>query len=155
MVSGAYIGTDLMDNRFSDASVQERDRAFATGLLGYSWHMNKGTVIGKVESVASPFRIFSGHRLAFETGPSRESYAVESADAIHPSGTDAFAIMRYEDTGLTAATALERVSPPGLPYRVVAFGFPFETIHGEHERRELMTDVLKFLCARPSHAAVR
>ena len=153
MVSGAYIGTDLMDNPYSEAATVERDRLFATGLLGYSWHMDKGTVNGKVETVTSPFKIFGHHRLVFETGPSRESYAVESPDAIQPSGTDAFAIMRYEENGLTAATALERVSPPKLPYRVVALGFPFETIHGEHDRSTLMTDILRFLCAKPAHAS--
>ncbi len=153
MVSGAYIGTDLMDNPYSDDATAERDRLFATGLLGYSWHMNKGAVNGKVESVASPFKLFGHHKLVFETGSSRDSYAVESPDAIHPSGTDAFTIMRYEENGLTAATALERVSPPRLPYRVVAFGFPFETIHGEQERNSLMTDILKFLCAKPAHAS--
>jgi len=153
MVSGAYIGTDLMDNPYSEAATVERDRLFATGLLGYSWHMDKGTVNGKVETVTSPFKIFGHHRLVFETGPSRESYAVESPDAIQPSGTDAFAIMRYEENGLTAATALERVSPPKLPYRVVALGFPFETIHDEHDRSTLMTDILRFLCAKPAHAS--
>ena len=59
-----------------------------------------------------------------------------------------FTIMRYDENGLTAATALEREienGRPGAAYRVVAMGFPFEVIKGEDNRSKLMREVLKFL----------
>ena len=51
MVSGAYIATDLLDNRFADAATKERDRIFATSILGYDWQLGKGTIDGKVSTV--------------------------------------------------------------------------------------------------------
>lgn len=145
MVSGAYIGTDLMDNPHTDSATRESDRRFATDILGYEWHIGKGSVDGKVSVVPSPFRMFNRSELTFETGPSADSYAVESPDAIRPAGTDAFTVMRYDENGLTAATAMERLAASGRSYRVLAMGFPFETIHGEKDRTNLMVDILRFL----------
>ena len=68
-----------------------------------------------------------------------------SPDAIRPSGMEAFTIMRYEENNLTAATAMERMGSFGRSYRVVAVGFPFETIIGEETRSALMKEFLSFL----------
>ncbi len=149
MVSGAYIATDLLDNRFADVATKERDRIFATSILGYDWQLGKGTIDGKVSTVPSPFRPFGAQEhFSFEVTPSHDSYAVESPDAIRPSGTDASTVMRYDENGLSAAVALDRVFEAGsglASYRVVSMGFPFETIKEESSRNRLMKDILDFL----------
>lgn len=147
-VSGAYIGSDLGGNRFGPEETHSRDWAFASSLLGFNWEMGKAAVDGKVSVVPSPVKAFSEKKLEFEIKPTPESYGVESPDALRPSGIDSFTIMRYDENGLTAATALEREienGRPGAAYRVVAMGFPFEVIKGEDNRSKLMREVLKFL----------
>lgn len=146
-VSGAYIGDDLFDNSCSDAAGRERDKAFANDILGYDWQVGKACVDGKVSVTSSPFATITPVSLMFRTVSTADSYGVESPDAINPAGVDAFTIMRYDATGLTAATALCRISKSGKPYRVIAMGFPFETIIGESSRTALMTDFLRFLAA--------
>lgn len=145
LVTGAYIGTDLMDNAMTDSIAREGDRRFANEVLGFNWHIGKGSVDGRVKEVPSPFRMFTQRAFTFQTEPSADSYAVESPDAIRPSGMEAFTIMRYEENNLTAATAMERMGSFGRSYRVVAAGFPFETIIGEDTRSALMKEFLSFL----------
>lgn len=148
LATGAYVGTDLMDNSFSDSAVREADRTFANDVLGYDWYIGKGSIDGKVSVVLSPFGMFTPMSLTFETMPSADSYAVESPDAIRPYGTESFPIMRYDENRLVAATAMERMGAYGQPYRVVVAGFPFETIKGEKERNALMNEILKFLTGK-------
>ena len=149
LVSGSFIATDMCDNRFSDDVTRERDCAFASQTLGYDWQLGKGTVDGKVVTVPSPFKPFGvQEHLSFAVEPGPDSYAVESPDAIRPAGRDCATVMRYEENGLSAAVAMERAfeTPSGVSsYRVVAMGFPFETITGEKARHNLMADILKFL----------
>jgi len=149
MLSGAYIATDLMDNRYGDDATREADRRFATDVLGIDWQLGRGSIDGKVSTVPSPFKPFGAQEhFSFEVEPGPECYAVESPDAIRPAGTDGATIMRYDETGLSAAVAVDRVLESGTgisSYRVVAMGFPFETIEGEATRNRLMKDVLGFL----------
>lgn len=153
MVSGAYIATDLFDNRFSDAAEKERDRIFATTILGYDWQLGKGSVDGKVSVVPSPMQPFgAGDRFTFQVAPDTDSYAVESPDAIRPAGVDAATVMRYDENGLSAAVALDRAFEGGdgvNSYRVVSMGFPFETVNGEQSRNRLMKTILSFLRHTP------
>ncbi|MBD5225309.1 MAG: xanthan lyase [Bacteroidales bacterium] len=148
LVSGAYIGDDLLGNSYSDAARRESDKAFANDILGYDWQVGKACVDGKVSVIPSPFTAITPATFTFRTVSTADSYGVESPDAIHPAGSDVFAVMRYDTTGLTAATALCRIASTGKPYRVVAIGFPFETIVGETSRSNLMTDILRYLSPR-------
>ena len=50
-----------------------------------------------------------------------------------------FAVMRYGDSGRTAAVANDGSR------RTFVAGFPFETIRSEEQRERLMGDVLRFL----------
>jgi len=154
LVSGAYIATDLMDNRFSDPNIKMADRRFATSILGYDWQLGKGSVDGRVSTVPSRFRPFGAQdHFEFEVHPTPDSYAVESPDAIRPADAGAATIMRYEENGLSAAVALEKVFENGSSvssYRVVSMGFPFETVKGEAARNRLMERLMDFLLNRRS-----
>lgn len=149
-VSGAYIATDLLDNPHSDEQTIARDRAFATDVLGIDWQPGKGLVDGKVSMVPSPFKPFDwDNRFTFTVTPSPESYAVETPDAIRPASANASTIMRYDETGLTAGVAYDRVHPNNTggftSSRIVSMGFPFEVIRENKSRNRLMSDIMKFL----------
>ena len=83
--------------------------------------------------------LFSRGEYEFRTRPSRSCYGVETADALRPVGERSFAVMRYGDSGRTAAVANDGSR------RTFVAGFPFETIRSEEQRERLMGDVLRFL----------
>lgn len=149
MVSGAYIASDLMNNPHSGVEVKETDRKFATSVLGIDWQLGKGSIDGMVTAVPSPFRPFGElAQLEFEVTPSTAIYAVESPDAIRPADSDAATVMRYDDSGLSAGVALERVLESDsrlTSYRVYSLGFPFETVKSETSRNKLMKEAMDFL----------
>lgn len=155
MVSGAYIATDLFDNRFADTAVKDADCRFASSVLGYDLLLGKGSVDGKVSAVPSPFNPFGSlTHYTFGVSPSSHCYAVESPDAIRPVGTDAATALRYDESGLSAAVMLDRAfeTADGLgSYRVFSIGFPFETIADEQSRNNLMKDILGFLSGSTKH----
>ena len=133
-VSGAYIGTDLWDNRLTPS--QESDRKFATDLLKYSWRAGQAARCGQVKSVPSPFENLKGN-YTYHNELNAESYAVESPDAIEPT-KGAYTIMRYTENNLSAGIAYRG------SYKTIVLGFPFETIRTEEERNELMDNILQF-----------
>lgn len=154
MVSGAYIGSDLMDNRYSDQDTRTTDAFFASSVLGYTWQLSQAAVDGKVSIVPSKFRQFAPAHLSFQVEASPDSYAVESPDALEPSGISSAAVMRYDENGLPAAVASEKTmetASGAVDYRVFAMGFPFETIRTEQARARLMTEVMAFLRRNGSH----
>jgi len=134
-VSGAFVGTDLWDNRLAVAD--EADKRFAMEVLKYQWRAGQAGVTGRVKSVASPFPAFSGD-YTYYNEPNAESYVVESPDAIEPAGKDAHTVMRYSENNLSAGVAYRG------DYKACVLGFPFEAIRTDSEREALMNAVLAF-----------
>jgi len=134
-VSGAYVGSDLWDNRLAKA--EDADKKFATEVLKYRWRVGQAATTGKVKSVASPFTAFTGN-YSFHNELNAESYVVESPDAIEPVGKDAHTIIRYAENNLSAGVAYSG------DYKTCVLGFPFESIRTEAERDALMKAVLSF-----------
>lgn len=134
-VSGAYVGTDLWDNRLADA--EEADKEFATGVLKYKWRAGQAATTGKVKCVASPFTALAGD-YSYHNELNPDSYAVESPDAIEPSDKEAYTIMRYSENNLSAGVAYSGA------YKTCVLGFPFESVRSESEREALMGAVLNF-----------
>jgi len=77
-------------------------------------------------------------KLAFNTDYNSEIYRVEAPDAIAPANGSK-TILRYAENGFSAAIAYKG------KYKIVAMGFPFETIINETDRNNLMYSVLQFL----------
>ena len=102
---------------------------------------------GDVSVVPSKFPVFRWGRYRFRTSPSEESYAVTAPDALRPAGEDAAIVMRYDENGFPAATAMERRTPhpDGRAYRTVCFGFPLEAVEGGDARAQIMREALGFL----------
>ncbi len=123
-ISGAYIGSDL---------TTKNDVDFAANILKYKHRTNHADAMGTVHSVDSEFKI---NTLAFNTGYSEEIYTVESPDAIEPTDKEAKTILRYSSTNTSAAIAYLS------NYKILIWGFPFESILLEKERNESMKNIL-------------
>jgi hypothetical protein len=161
-ISGAHVGTDLIHRPEKDSTVI----AFASEVLGYEHITNyaskSGSVFGapmtpytddsgKVSSVndgasrqaglvsQSRAAVFLPQGLTFNTEYDRHIYRVDAPDAIGPSRVGSLTLMRYNETEFSAAVGYKGI------HRVVTFGFPFETIPGESQRREVLQAVIEFL----------
>ena len=135
IVSGAFLGTDLWDNRLTIS--EEADKKFATDVLKYKWRVGQAALKGKVKSVASPFPMLTGN-YTYHNELNEESYVVEAPDAIEPADKDAYTVMRYSENNLSAGVAYQG------DYKTYIMGFPFETIRTEAERETLMKAILTF-----------
>ena len=134
-VSGAYVASDLWDNRLVKAN--EEDKKFAMEVLKYKWRVGQATRNGKVKSVASPFPEITGSYTYYQD-LNPESYVVESPDALEPAAQGAFTILRYPENNLSAGIAYKG------NYKTCVLGFPFEAIRTVTERELLMKAILTF-----------
>lgn len=133
-VSGSYVASDLT----TGAEATDDDRAFVGDVLHCALEQERAARRGLVRVVA-PVPVFSRGDYEFRDRPSPACYGVESPDALRPVGERSFAVMRYAETGLTAAVANDGER------RTFVMGFPFETLRSEEQRDRLMQDVLRFL----------
>lgn len=130
LVSGAYIGTDMVENKDSLA-IQ-----FAKEYLHYSWRTNHADQSGSVYLTdAAPDRFPA--KLDYNTSYQPSIYTVEAPDAIEPVGKQAVTLFRYKSNNSSAGVFYKD------HYTVVSLGFPFETIMDEEGRNELMKTVLE------------
>jgi hypothetical protein len=130
-ISGAYTGTDMVENNDSMAMT------FARDILGFTWRSDFATTSGDVYATDQCPPSFP-HQLTFNSDYDSEIYTVEAPDAIEPAGDDAWRIYRYS-SGNTSAGILKNGH-----HRAVVLGFPFETIVSEQQRHELMRQVMRF-----------
>lgn len=139
-VTGSYIASDLWDNYLSSPEVKKADQAFAADILGYKWRVGQASVTGGAYQVPTRFKSFGSGRYEFSNTLNADCYAVESPDSFYPADkTVGCTFMRYTENNLIAGTALD----DGVR-KVVAIGFPFETIKSRDERNNLMRQVLSF-----------
>lgn len=139
MVSGAYIGTDLWCNPFSDKVTEETDTKFAEDILGYKWRCGNAATGAAIIGVSSPFRMFDKERFTVWPSPVSGSYDA-SYDAISPASASSHSILKYEHTDFMAGTAMESDT-----HKAVVLGVPFEIIWKADQRDTLMKNILKFL----------
>ena len=132
-VSGAYVLSDLDAEEATD-----RDRSFAGEVLHCRLDRCRESESGRIR-VVTAHPGFSRGEYRFNTLYRPDCYVVERSDALEPVGAEAFAVMRYDDSGGTAAVACETAG------RTFVAGFPFETIRDAVQRDRLMRDVLAFL----------
>jgi len=136
--SGAYIGTDLFVGKEKD----HPDRKFARETLKFNWRTNYAAKTGQLISVDSTLFSF-GEKFQFNTKYHPQIYAAESPDAIEPNDSLATTILRYAENNKSAA-----ISYAG-DYKIVLFGFPFETLLNEKIRILIMQKVLEFFNNSP------
>lgn len=131
--SGSYVAADLWAE-----GTPEEGRAFAREVLRIDSDGGHPSDRGRVRVMTSDAS-FSRGEYRFNTEYRRDRYVVERADALKPAGAGAFAVMRYDDSGRTAAVACDAGG------RTFVAGFPFESIPDGVQRDRLMRDVLRFL----------
>ncbi len=133
-LSGSYIGTDLL----AGDDVSDEKKEFANNVLHYRWVTNHATRGGRLAISDSLFLPIT-ERLEINTGYHPDIYTAEAPDAIAPRDVKTKTILRYAENNIPAATAYA-----GLKHKVIAFGFPFETILGRQARAQLMQQILAF-----------
>ncbi len=138
-LSGAYIGTDLCAARPAD----HPDVQFARKVLKYRWRSDHAARTGKIRIVDAGIFAHPGgaplEGFQYNSAYHPAIYAAESPDALEPADSLARTILRYAENNMSAAIAYAG------DYRLVAFGFPFETILPEKMRFAVMKNVLDFL----------
>lgn len=139
-VSGAYVATDLWDNRLAPS--QQADRDFAARVLKYKWRTGQAAATGKVKSVSSPWSK-DKEQYSFHQELNPDCYVVESPDALEPADKDAYTVLRYAENNLSAGVAYAGA------YKTVVLGFPFETLCTAKERNCLMQRILNFFTDHP------
>ena len=134
-LSGAYIGTDLFEGKETYP-----DKIFARETLKFRWVTNHAVKTGNVFTVnKSPLKF--PHKFAFNTEFDPHIYRVEAPDAIRGFGGSK-TIIRYSENGFSAGIAYSG------KYKIVAFGFPFETILGISNQAAIMKTVLDYFNTR-------
>ena len=121
LVSGAYIGTDIMGT--------EEER-FVSEILKCTYggqYRAENNLVNGLGTVIPYYNMLN-----------EEHYAATSADILRPAAP-AFTVMQYAD-GQDAAVAYK-----GRDYRSFTMGFPFECIKDEQKQGAIMRGILNFL----------
>ena len=121
LVSGAYIGTDIMGT--------EEER-FVSEILKCTYGGQYRAENNQVNGL--------GTVIPYYNMLNEEHYAATSADILRPAAP-AFTVMQYAD-GQDAAVAYK-----GKDYRSFTMGFPFECIMDEQKQGSIMRGILNFL----------
>jgi hypothetical protein len=130
-LSGAYIGTDLYSNPDSSGI------RFANNILKFKLKTGHAVKTGNVFSVNNSF-LGVNNKLEFNTTFNDSIYKVEAPDELGEiNGSEV--LLRYSENNFSSAVGYKD------NYRVVVFGFPFETILGEKLRALIMRSVLNYL----------
>lgn len=124
LVSGSYIGTDVLHHA--------DDAAFAEEVLKYRpGGSARADSTDYVNGLNTQFLIYRK--------PNAAHYAAQAPDVLLPADGQAFTAFAYGG-GQSAGTAYA-----GRNYRVIAMGFPFECIREEAVRKVAMKAILTFL----------
>lgn len=143
LVSGAYIGTDVWSQIYTfdkDKEAQKAAQRFASDVLGYKWVRGYAGRSGEVAYAANELMPDSeGKAGSFYNEINPEHYCVETPDGIAPAGKSGKVMMKYADTGISAA-----VCHQGKGYRTVCIGFPIETFKHDESLDKIISTTLEF-----------
>jgi hypothetical protein len=131
LVSGAYIGTDPVENQ--DTLAVE----FLKEFLHFRWMTNHADNVGVMDVTDEASSLFLPS-INYNAEYHPHIYKVEAPDGIEPVGEDAFRIYRYQSNNVCAGVGYSG------SFRSVVLGFPFETITSERARADLMKQILMF-----------
>ena len=142
LVAGAYIGTDAWDQVYPGTfPIRDADRtkAFIQEVLGYKWVTNFGDVSGViVPKPGAPVQL--SDPMKYNRLYDEQVYRVENPDGIEPAGPKAQTFLRYAGTDIPAATVFDDGK-----HKVIACGFPLETLTTEGALESLLLVSMKYL----------
>lgn len=128
-ISGAHIATDMHLNG---------QDSLVGSVLKYRWRTSNASRTGGFYFMDPEFGAYSD-TYHFNTGIHRDIYTVEGADALEPVEAGASTLIRYRDNNASAAVAFDG------SYRLIAMGFPFESILEAGVRDRMMAEILNYL----------
>lgn len=137
ILSGAYIGTDMV-NRKDSIAVK-----FAADKLGFTWRANHASATGEMystdeaKSYLKGFWNFSCTTLTPEV-LNGTALRIEAPDAIEPT-KNGIRLLRYFDTQTSAGTLLKANGQ-----KIVVLGFPIEAISSTNQKNALMKQLFTF-----------
>ena len=144
LISGAHIASDAWDDLYSTTPdsvwfTQELKptRDFIRGTLKYKWMTTRGTTTGRVRSVRNDAGFPDDLALRFQNRYDADLYSVEAPDGLIPDCPQARTILRYGDNNISAGIFYQGA------YRVIAIGFPLETVTGDRQRDRLFAELLR------------
>lgn len=132
-ISGAYVATDL----FANKPDEHPDIQFGKEVLKLKWAADHAVRSGGVFSSDSLFMPID-QMFQFNSNYNPKIYTVESPDAIDPT-EESNTILRYNENTYSAAIGYNS------DYKLVVFGFPFESIITKKNREVVMGAVLDYL----------
>ncbi|MCH5241058.1 MAG: xanthan lyase [Muribaculaceae bacterium] len=127
LVSGAYVASDLYDDRSPSGS-----KSFANDILGISKSDGPRTESGSIYASMNGYKV---KNINYSNSLNENTYIVENPDILYPEGS-AEVIYKFGDTGLPAATIKKNGKS-----RVIVTSIPFETINNA-QRDKVMKDLL-------------
>jgi hypothetical protein len=130
-ISGAYIASDLYNSGL------KKDRDFADKILKIRLAADHAVRNGEFYATDPGF-VLTPEKYRFCTEMNPIIYNVEAPDAIAPANSDAKVILRYSENQFGAGVAYKG------NYRIICFGFPFETIETQTMRNKIMKAVLDY-----------
>ena len=131
-VSGSYIGSDLYEQDVDSTNIE-----FALNTLKFKLRTNYATKSGIVSIVDTSF-IKGLYNFTFNTTYDTSIYTAEAPDGIEPSDSLGLTFLRYSENNISAGIAYNG------KYKLIALGFPFETILYGKERNKFMSAILEF-----------
>lgn len=129
LLSGAHIASDIHANG---------QDSLIGSVLKYKWRTSNASRLGKFYYMDPEFAGIAD-QFSFNTRIDPHVYTVEGADALEPVDSTAMTLIRYTENNMSAAVAFEG------DYRIVAMGFPFETITDQSSRDLIMRKTIAFL----------
>lgn len=131
IISGAYIGTDMIENNDTTAI------NFAKKILGYKWMTNHATNVGEL-SITNEAGLFFPKTISFNTNWHKYLYKVEAPDAIEPSGAHSYRLYRYNSNNTSGAILYNG------NHKAVSFGFPLETITSPNQLTDIIKSIMNY-----------
>jgi len=127
-ISGANVGSDMFETNPLDSS----DMRFSSDILHYRFRTDKASLLGVVHATDSLFKSVIPF-FKFNTDFKKNIYRAEAVDGVEPSTrSDTRVLLRYSENNISAAVGFTG------SYKVVVFGFPFETIEDSKVRSMVM-----------------
>lgn len=131
-LSGSYIGTDLYETDQDSVNIK-----FAINTLKYRLRTNYAAKTGGLK-IVDPSFLKNSEYFEFNTEYHPQIYTAEAPDGIEPADSLGYTFLRYTENNISAGIVYNG------GYKIVAVGFPFETILGEQQRNSFMKSVLEY-----------
>lgn len=131
LLSGAYVGTELTESKDTLSG------KFASETLHFIHRTSHAVKNGGFTSTDYGRQWFA-LKGNFNTGIHPEMYTVEAPDGIEPAGKGAFTAFRYGENNVSAGVAYRG------KYKVLALGFPLETITEGQTLNSLVKQIADF-----------